>query len=276
MEEKEIDVRRRAPGTGAQYLMALIKCAEWVPKEYKLLADRNKANIEAVKELYLCACDGVPVEKAMAAMEKSPPEGALRFVRQKYMENITMGDYKEELSGIRNKADVLEREVMQMSKTLQYIVSREPDFDAMFPEKGQEQVEDMQHVRTEQETAQIEKNEAARKRTREADEADMEPDAAPHPATAKRMSKKDVPKSGTLKNLRRMEFPWQRKESVPEFVGMLLDKGYSSEQIDFLLKCIEAGADIKLVKKIASPKLPVDVLQRLLKMAEREEKINGK
>lgn len=203
MEEKEIDVRRRAHGTGAQYLMALIKCAEWVSKEYKVLADGNKENIEVVKELYLCACDGVPIEKAVAAMKKNPPEGALRFVRQKYMENIAMGDYKEELSGIRNKADVLERDVMQMSK-------------------------------------------------------------------------KDVPKSGTLKNLRRMEFPWQRKESVPEFVRMLLDKGYSSEQIDFLLKCIEEGTDIKLVKKIASPKLPVDVLQRLLKMTEREEKTNGK
>lgn len=273
MEEKEIDVRHRVPGTGAQYLMALIKCAEWVPKEYKLLADRNKANIETVKELYLCACDGVPIEKTMAAMEKNPPEGALRFTRQKYMENVTMGDYKEELSGIRNKADVLEREVMQMSKTLQYIVSRNPDFDAMFPDKEQEQVEDMQHVRTEQKNAQIEENEDARKST---EEVAVEEGAAQHWVTAKRMSKQGVPKSGTLKNGKRMEFPWKKKESVPEFVGMLLDKEYDSEQIDFLLKCIEEGTDIKLVKKIASPKLPVDVLQRLLKMAEREEKTNGK
>lgn len=273
MEEKEIDVRRRAPGTGAQYLMALIKCAEWVSEEYKMLAERNKANIEAVKELYLCACDGVPVEKAMAAIEKKPPEGALRFVRQKYMENITMGDYKEELSGIRNKADVLEQEVMQMSKTLQYIVSREPDFNALFPDKEQKQGEDMQHARTELETAGIEENAVALK---SAEEKSTEQGPAPHSGTEKRMMEQAVPKFGTLKKLRRMEFPWQRKESVPEFVGMLLNKGYSSEQIDFLLKCIEEGADIKLVKKIASPKLPINVLQRLLKMEEREEKTNGK
>lgn len=249
-EKKEPEKRRSAPGTGEQYLIALIKCAEWVPRSYKQLAEKNKANPEILKELYLCACDGIPVEKAMEAMEKNPPEGALRFLRHKHIVNLSQGDYVAELTDIKETTSTLERDVKQMYEVLNHIADHVPNFDGMFPEDGQEQQlshENQPKAATSQE------------------------EAAEHiPIT------KNVPKSGTQKIRKMIQLPWIKKKGISDFIEKLINDGYSTEQIDYLLDCIEDGMELDSIKKIASPKLPVDVMKRLRILEERKENKNGK
>lgn len=71
--------KRNAPGTGEQYLRALLKCADWVSAPYKQLAEKNRENPEVLKELYLCACDGVPIEAATEGAGEKPAPGGAAF-----------------------------------------------------------------------------------------------------------------------------------------------------------------------------------------------------
>lgn len=258
-EKKEILEKQDqpVPGTGEQYLVALIKCADWVAKPYKKLAltEKNRTNIEVLKELYLCACDGVPVEKAIEAQKKIPPEGALRFVRRKHLEHETVEVQQQELAGIKKTTDVLEKEVKQMSAMLYHITEHVPNFDAMFPENGQ-----ADGISPDEILLQVQEAEDIVK-------AEEMKNPIEGPAL-----KSDVPKSSTKKFLRLPGILWARKRKASDFIEKALERGYSKEQLEYLLDCIEEGTEIEKIERFASPKLPVDVMQRLRVLHEREEK----
>lgn len=232
-EKKEIPEKRSSPNTGEQYLIALIKCADWVARPYKQLCEKHRMNIEVLKELYLCACDGVPIEKALEAQEKEPLEGALRLLRQKHLENTAMDNYKGSIT-------TLKKEVEQMSAVLQHIADHVPDFDSMFPEKESEGQEPEKLVLGSQKEQTL--------------------------------SEWDVPESGTKKAKISRWFPWAKKRETADFIKKLLEADYSREQMEYILDCIEDGLSPKYIQRFTSPKLPVDVMRRLRVLEERKEK----
>lgn len=252
-EKKSPETRRSAPGTGEQYLLALIKCADWVGRPYKQLAEKNRTNTEALKELYLCACDGIPVEKAEEALKKNPPEGALRFLRRKHIENLALGNYSEELSGIKKTTSTLEHDVKTMSDMLTHIVSHVPDFDAMFPERSSGEREEKMRESMERET-------------------ETEP---PDPKEEKEQGKENILESGLQKIREWSKAKRRKKGRIPEFMGGLLEKGYSMEQLDYFLDCMEEGMTLEEIQKFASPKLSVELMRRL-RMLEERKKNDGK
>lgn len=261
-------------GTGEQYLYALIRCAEWVDKPYKVLAEKNKTRPEVMKELYLCACDGVPIEKAIEAVEKNPPEGALRLIRRKYLENSAMDEYQEQITGIKKTTATLEKEVRQMSGMIKHIAEHVPDFDSMFPPDENVDI--------------VQENEKAEKNSLEEGGQENQEDGVPEFGTPERVLK-NVPDSGTGKKDRFRQFsweslrrkykirrlscrlPWKKEKKLAEFIEKLLDAGYSKEQLDYLLDCLEEGVPIEKLEKFSSPKLPVEVMQRLRSLEERKE-----
>ena len=268
-EKKEAEKKRTAPGTGEQYLLAMIKCADWVPHVYKKLSEKNKANIEVVKELYLCACDSVPAEKAIEALENDSPEGALRVLRLKQLENIARGSYQDELSGIKRTTTSLEQEVKQMSETLSHIAMHVPNFEAMFP--------DLQPLSKDESSKPTESSVA--------ENVEVQSDQAMNEQIAKQVEetdrltdthKENILESGIkkLKDLRAVN-PFKKKR-ISEFMENCLQEGYSQEQLSYFLDCIESGTTLEEIKRFASPKLPVTMMQRLRVMEERKENINGK
>lgn len=262
-EQKDIPEKQKHPGkkdmkdAGEQYLFALIKCADWVGKPYKQLAEKNRMNTEFLKQLYLCACDGIPIEEARAAQEKNPPEGALKFLRQKYLEESVVNSYQNELTDIKGTTAALEKEVKQMNGLLLHISDHVPDFDAMFPEDVPDEILDEEMA-------------DARELLPE-----KKPEAVPtgqgtgHPLQ-QASQEMDVPKSGT-KNGKKKWFPWKRKREAADFIERSLDAGYSKEQLEYLLDCMEEGMAVEEIEKFSSPKLPVDIMRRLRMMEERKE-----
>lgn len=266
-EEKNFpETRRSAPGTGEQYLFALIKCADWVERAYKQLADKNRANAEALKELYLCACDGVPAEKAAEALKKSPPEGALRFLRRKHIENLALGNYSEELSGIKKTTSTLEHDVKMMSDMLTHIASHVPNFDAMFPERplGEQEEKTQENAMQERQENRIQEGTGREPGTE-----------LPDPEEWKGRRKENILESGLQKIREWGRAKRIKKEHIPEFMGELLEKGYSTEQLDYFMDCMEEGMTLEDIQKFASPKLPVELMQRL-RMLEERKKNDGK
>jgi len=278
-EKKSPETRRSAPGTGEQYLLALIKCADWIERPYKQLSEKNRANTEALKELYLCACDGVPAEKAAEALKKNPPEGALRFLRRKHIENLALGNYSEELSGIKKTTSTLEHDVKMMSDMLTHIASHVPNFDAMFPERppGEQEgktqenaVEERQENRMQKEPERAGMGYASLtlRESREREQGTEQLD----PKEEKERRKENIFESGLQKIREWGRAKRIKKEHIPEFMGGLLEKGYSTEQLDYFLDCMEEGMTLEDVQKFASPKLPVELMQRLRMLEERKKK----
>lgn len=264
---KHIEAEKRK-GTGEQYLYALIKCADWVSKPYKQLAEKNRARPDIMKELYMCACDGVPIEKAMEAQEKNPPEGALRLVRRKFLESETTNEYQEQLTGIKETTVTLEREVQQMSGMLKHIVENVPDFDALFPkEVGEMEKKIAQKQKLVQKGVPKSGTLEQIKSVPKSGTQETEKEDVPEFSTQKQ-EKENVPKFGTKK---RRRLPWEKTLEPAEFIERSLAQGYSSEQLEYLLDCMEEGVAVETIERFSSPKLPVDVMRRLRTLEERKE-----
>lgn len=247
-----------APGTSGQYLYALIRCAEWVPDTYKKLAEAQKTNVEYLKELYLCACDGVSERQAEAAQEKKPLEGALRYLRKHHLEEAVAKGYSKELSMVKQRASEMEREVRQMKSTVEHLSSRAPGFREMFPEQDPP-------------------GDAV---LRDIDELSAKPKDSASDPTDRAETSGDVPESGThtLKIRAFHKKPRWKKEKemcISEYIEQLLKEGYSEEQLNYLLDCIEDEVPVTVIQRFASPSLPVGVMMRLRRLEERKEKKNG-
>lgn len=250
---------RKRPGA-EEYLYALIRCASWVSDAYKKLADESRDKTEILKELYLCACDGVPVEKAQGALEKKrSPEKVLHAVRRKYLEESFTTDYEDEIHGIRKKAATLERDVKKMKEEVNDIIERMPTFESAFPERDADKEEPDAKVSVQQGKS-MEKPDASD------DEGKKE---AENQAQAEKAE--DVPKFGTNKKAW-WKFHWRKPFGVKakrNYIEHLLQEGYDNAQLSYLLDCLESGMTPDEIERIASPKLPVEIMERLRQMEEK-------
>lgn len=276
-----------------KYLTALLWYADWIPEAYKKLAMDNQSNIECLKELYLCACGDVPAEKAAEAMSQKPPEDALRFLRRKQMEDTVAG----ELDALRKKTGAMEKEVAKMSELVSNIAAYIQEEDDMFPEPEEKQ--EYQEVQSRQNNnKQFTDEEKPVRRSLKKRESglphmnkptDIEPESGareerPDVSKTRMMvenrNTEAVPESGTLsveKPKRKIDFWLRRKErSKASYIERLLKEGYDTEQLDFLLDCIEEGMTESEIQQFASPKLPVRVMQRLKSIGVEGREDHGK
>lgn len=247
---------KKRPGAG-EYLYALIRCASWVPDEYKKLADESRDKTEILKELYLCACEGVPAEKAKEALgKKRTPEKVLHAIRRKYLEESLITDYEDEIYGIRKKASTLERDVKKMKEEVSDIIERMPTLESAFPNDT------------------IEEPEPKKLNLPEKNMVDSKvPDVETYRTTENEgqfMPQKNVPKFGTKKKSW-WKGNWKNlfgAKTKRNYIEHLLEAGYDNTQLTYLLDCLESGMTPDAIEKIASPKLPVEIMERLRQMDE--------
>lgn len=255
--------RPKATPTGEQYLVALIKCAGWVEQPYKELALENLDNIDFLKELYLCACDGVPVEKIREALTKKTPELVLRFLRKKYMEEIAISNSSERLDMIVERTAFLEKEVKEVSEALGRIGGQLPDMEELFPREDTGKPPASLQLPEKEVREYVEKTE----------------DPAPEPDLPGRAKKRGKVFLGWLKDKFQKEIFAKKDISISDYIEELLDGGYSADQLDYLLDCLEDGVMPEEIRSFASPAFPVEIMMRLRSMAEgqkqkKEEKKN--
>lgn len=263
-----MEKEKNSDDIGRQYLYALLTCAEWVEEAYRQIARKNQKNREVLKELYMCACDDVPIEKVIEAQKQSHPEEALKFLRRKYMEDSTLDEYHKELTGIRKVTAGLEKEIGQMSGLLKHIAGNVSNFGIMFQEEGEIPKEISDELSFQEMYADMAKTGSGT--NQEQQKVKLETDLG------NVTKENDVPKSGTKtvkkKRKRSRCFLWRRKEQEPaEFIEKSLIAGYEKEQLEYLLDCMEEGVPLEIIDKFASPKLPVEVMKRLRVLEERKE-----
>lgn len=274
-EKKEQKKKQALPGTGEQYLLALLRCADWVPGPIKHLAEQYKTNMEAVKELYLCACDDVPLNDIEEIVEAQEPERlalGLHAIRMQHLRS-GRGEYAE-IKRVKEKATRLEKEVKELSGLVRGITEQVTSFDAMFPDAGLGEEEGIKFEIPGAPGETAPPKEAERLRRERGDEkGDQE--NVPESGTQngkkeKRVLRRPEGKQKALKDTGRRPF-WKKEKSVPDYVEELLEAGYDTGQIDYILSLIESGMSIKAIQKFASPKLPVDVMRRLKALEQQKE-----
>lgn len=237
-ENRENDIKqaapaKKAPATGEQYLRALFVAAEWIPEEYRGLA--SGLTQEVLRELYMCACEGVPEKKAKEALEKKNQEKALHHLRLKIIEEEALSESTLNLNDLMKRTEGFEKEIHDMAQTISQIAAAQgPTIQEVFPEEKEE---------TQQPKA----------------ESKEKPEIS--------LPEKASEKQGFIFSIKR--------KGQKHFVEKMFSEGYSNDQISFILDCIEEGLSEKQIKSFASPKLPVDIMIRLKNLKIKEGKYNG-
>lgn len=215
-QQAEKQERKKTESAKAEkYMAALIWFADWIPDGYKKLAVNNQGDVEILKGLYLCACDGVPVELAAEVLEN---------------------DSAEELTAVR----------------MEHIAGSLPEKQAQqdpgenVPDSGTQEPEG-QHL-----------------------DATMYSELSEHIGHSD--VKQNVPKSGTGNLQKKRNLFFWRKRNMVRYIERLLAEGYDTNQMNFLLDCIEDGLTAAEIREFASPKLPVDVMWRLKMIEEKKRR----
>ncbi len=252
---------------GEQYLYALILCAGWVALPYKQLAENYREDTKLLNELYLCACEGVPVSQAEKALEQNPQGVALQTLRHGMIRKNKKLQ-QEEAEAVKGTLAGLEEEMLSLPRQ----PMDQEELAALFPEEGE-----VPDLPAEYKKA-IGKDLAGEPEELplwgKAPEKVQKPQAA-EPAELKEEKKvsknQEVPESEAakasplflLQTLRKQKKKENQRRSVTAFLTKLVEEGYTARQMDYLLGCLEDGLSMEQIKQFASPKLPVEVMQRL-------------
>ena len=119
-DKKELSMR---------YLAALIQYADWIPESYKKLITKNNS-VELLQQIYLCACDRVPVEKVQEAQNGKDGVTALVKLRYDYLTKSVKTEYGNELEELRKRMIIAEYKIIAQEHKLKNV----PKFGTLHPE----------------------------------------------------------------------------------------------------------------------------------------------
>lgn len=247
--------------TAEQYLMTAFSRADWIRPEYKQLSGLCKENPRALRELYMCACDKVSIEAVRLAISNEPVEENLKKVRSKHFENKYIDIHNFYVNELTETVDALRKEVEVLSSASNKFTETIPSLEELFssvPVHGGSG----QHIQE-----LMNKEEAAKKQSIDSnvenEKLSQEMHSQNRSVTQRReknMSKCNLFFGGTF----------MKKFRPAEFLEQLYKEEYNSEQINYIIGCIEEGLDEKEIKTFISPKFEVDTMKRLRRLYIKE------
>ncbi len=199
-----------------RYLAALIQYADWIPDEYRKLVARN-SSVDLLQQIYLCACDKVPVEKMREAQNEEDTVKALTELRYECIQKAVIEEYGEKLNELRKRLASAENKIMEQ----EHKINNVPKFGTMSSE------------------------EVPKTKGKDVEAYDVQP--------------ADCQKQRFFK----------RRESPKEFLSDIINL-YSTQQLHFIMDCMEEGIPIRNIRMFISPVLPVEIMQRLKKMEQEK------
>lgn len=227
--------------TAEEYLWGVIYFADWVKPAYKKFADAYRTDSKALRELYLCFCDKVPEKALKEAAKKGRAAAAFARCRKEHLKKTWMQE-AENMDEVPPDAfpevfsDELQEEPPEKPKAPE---KPKPPETAKSPEKPKPP----EKPKTPEKTEQAEK----------------------HKTEGVIPGKRKT--CDFIQQLRNIVGGNDTLQDNPSrFVIELYAQGYSDLQINFILESIELGMTKKEIKKIADPKIPVEVMEKLRNM----------
>lgn len=230
---------------------------EEMPEEYiKVVAKEER--IPVLKQLFLCAIEEVPIEKVEIALLKDPPDESLKQVRQKYSKTKEIRDISDEVHSIKEMITNFQKEQKKLLKMVASIKEDTGVFDAMFPE---EQVIQGEHLVKEKIKKPLPQKEEMQEKS-EVEETSGEVEIG---------EGKIKTKIGSF-----MEKNFSTEKSITHYIESLYKDGYKTEQVNFILDCLEEGIKVKDLKKMFNPVFPIETMEKLKNKYLKEMQKDGK
>lgn len=251
--------------SGDKYLAAAIKSYDWMDETYKAFAERYQDKPKELREIYLCACDGVPLDLMAVAENKEPAAESFSWIRKKHIEAQMQRRYADDLEEIRGISRELEQDVKNISDMVRSMVEYVPFFDEMFPEilgVGRRLAEG-------QEKTVAEKAQENRNKNTESSPEDFKTNGMVEPNRLQ--SSNSQSSFERLKEKVSTRFWQNQKKDSSRFIQKLYLAGYKPEQIDFVLDCLSEGMTEREIKHIIAPMFPVELMQRLKELEKIKE-----
>lgn len=244
-----------------EYLYATIQTADWISEEYKKVAEQYRDH-EALKELYLCICDGVSLDLLEVMVIDKDIEDILRKARKKHLESDFLRKYSDAVERISVITAKTEYEVKNMSSTVKYIADSLPG--------------KTKNVELPEPIVVKEENELLDQKAIVKESSYNETEIVHESETSSSTSKEQKRRSWFEKLIEPILLFFDKYKRNPKrSVIYMLSQGYSDEQISFLYSCIDEGMTSKELDKIASPKISVETMKQLKKVVLKERVKNG-
>ena len=244
-----------------EYLYATIQTADWISDEYKRVAEMYK-NHAALKELYMCICDGVNIDVLEVLAIDDDIEEVLKKCRKKHLESDFLKRYSDVVDRINVITTKTEYEVKNMSNTVKYIAD-------VLPAKAKPvELPEPIVVKEELSETKVQVEPKAEEQSIK-ESAPLTVEKSPAPEEKSKQNWREVLRDpiGLLMN----KYRRNPRRTVVE----MLAHGYSDEQINFIYSCIEDGMTDKEINKFADPKIKVETMERLKKVVLKEREKNG-
>lgn len=216
-----------------EYLFAAFMEADWIDEKYKSFGEKFRKEPKIIRELYLCACDGVDINMLHMAETKEPIENSFRGCRKRHLEERFLAGYTDDLNALKVISNAMVSEVKKVSQKVTHIAEHIPSMEEMF---------------TQTEPPKESVNEQQEKIINKVPVADRIEVSVKHE------------KPSFMSNFREGFF---RLKRPAKYVEKLVSEGYSEEQIAFILDCLESGDKIKDIEAFASPKITVELMKKL-------------
>lgn len=251
-----------------QYLYATIQAASWISDAYKKFAEKYKETKKPLQELYLCFCERVPLDILQMAELSEPVENSFRSARRKHIESELLKNYSSELEQLKAITAETENEIKQMSSTVNIIAEAIPTFDELFMapmdiEETKEVSNVLQNEKMSDAPKDVKKHDGLISGTSEGQLVNTKEKTVNKDNWIKKVTKK-------LTNLLRL------RNNPTSMVVNMISEGYSEQQINFILSCIEEGMSESDIQSFSDPRIPIEVMKKLKELKEKENLKHGK
>ncbi|MBO5259038.1 MAG: hypothetical protein J6B26_01490 [Agathobacter sp.] len=253
---------RKGITPGDKYLAAAIKSYDWIDEGYKAFAERYQDKPKELREIYLCACDGVPLDLMAVAENKEPAAESFSWIRKKHIEAQMQRRYADDLEEIRGISRELYQDVKNISDMVRSMADYVPFFDEMFPEiigskrRSSEEKENKEREDVPESGTQVSTGDVQTNRVLDANQL---------------QSGRIHTSFEQLKEKVSIKFSQNQKKDSSKFIRKLYATGYQPEQIEFVLDCLAEGQTEREIKRFIAPEFPVDLMQRLKELEKIKE-----
>lgn len=244
----------------AAALYTVIMQAEFIGPEYRTIAGRYKNKPAILKEIILCACDGVDALVMQAVEQKVPQDASFSRCRRKHWEKQLFQSYHEELESILHTVNSIESGMRSVSSQISVIEDKVPTMEELFQNKIPQDVSDI-----------VEVDELSDVKAPLINKDSIE-EGVPNFGTSSLMKnigeviKNHAASKRRMKEYERARQKEQSRPPLSKWFSSLEKQGYSSEQLQFVLKCVEEGLEREQIMNIIAPNLSVDVMENLKKL----------
>lgn len=190
-------------------LMELLKGENFMSADYTNIALQNGTNLNVLREIYLCACDKISVKDVQEVIDnrKTDVAGYLRKIRYQKACGVIIGKGNNTLKDMSKLADAVQAKINTLGESIMTVEKKTGELSDMFVDiKPPQGAVTMPYAGVQQTAA-----------------ADV---------------KHEDEKTASFK---RKRLNRRQKNDIAEYISLLKEEGYKSEQISYVLSLAEEG-----------------------------------